>query len=283
MNRTRVGRARITVGSVAATALGTAWALIVLLPIYFLVLGSLRSEADYLTSDPWLPSGGLTAGAYAAAIHGVGGAVINSVIVTIAVVLIVIIFGVPAAFALVRYRSKLTKTMYVLFLAGLAVPLEGTIVSVFILVVKLGLYDQLLGIILPLAAFNMSLAVIILVAFLRDIPDSLFEAMALDGAGRFATLISLVFPLVRPPLLGLGIFVTLQSWNSLLLPLVTTTSANKAVLPVALLRLQGSDSANYPAILASVVLSALPIVVLYLVGRKQLIEGMVITSGATSK
>lgn len=107
--------------------------------------------------------------------------------------------------------------------------------------------------------------------------------MALDGAGRFATLISLVFPLVRPPLLGLGIFVTLQSWNSLLLPLVTTTSANKAVLPVALLRLQGSDSANYPAILASVVLSAVPIVVLYLVGRKQLIEGMVITSGATSK
>jgi raffinose/stachyose/melibiose transport system permease protein len=283
MNTTHARRPRTTAGSVVTTALATVWALIVLLPIYFLLLGSFRSQADYLTSDPWLPSGDLTFSAYAAAVQGVGGAVINSVIVTIAVVLIVIIFGVPAAFALVRYRSRLTKTMYVLFLAGLAVPLEGTIVSVFILVVKLGMYDQLLGIILPLAAFNTSLAVIILVAFLRDIPDSLFEAMALDGAGRFATLISLVFPLVRPPLLGLGIFVTLQSWNSLLLPLVTTTSAGKAVLPVALLRLQGSDSANYPAILASVVLSAVPIVVLYLVGRKQLIEGMVITTGATSK
>lgn len=144
------------------------------------------------------------------------------------------------------------------------------------------MYHSLLGVILPTAAFNMSLAIVVLVAFLRDIPDSLFEAIALDAAGRLRTLVSLVFPLARAPLLGLGIFVTLQSWNSLLLPLVTTTSASKAVLPVALLRLQGSDSANYPAILASVILSALPIVLLYLVGRRQLIEGMVLTSGAAS-
>lgn len=119
MRRTGARSFRPTLGSVVTTALGTAWALIVLLPIYFLLLGSFRSESDYLTSDPWLPSGGLTVSAYAAAVQGVGGAVINSVIVTVAVVLIVIIFGVPAAFALVRYRSRLTKTMYVLFLVGL--------------------------------------------------------------------------------------------------------------------------------------------------------------------
>lgn len=276
-------RRQSTAGSVVAATLGTLWALVVILPIYFLVLGSLRSEDNYLTSSPWLPTGGLTLGAYSAALDGIGPAAINSVIVTVAVLVLVVAFGVPAAFALVRYRSRLTTGMYVLFLAGLAVPLEGTIVSIFILVVRLGLYDSLLGVILPTAAFNMSITVIILVAFLRDIPDSLFEAIALDGAGRLRTLFSLVFPLSRAPLLGLGIFVTLQSWNSLLLPLVTTTSASKAVLPVALLRLQGSDSANYPAILASVVVSAVPIVVLYLVGRRQLIEGMVLTSGAGSK
>jgi ABC-type glycerol-3-phosphate transport system permease component len=152
-----------------------------------------------------------------------------------------------------------------------------------VLVVKFHLYDTLAGIILPSAAFNIAIAILILVAFLRDIPSSLFEAMDIDGAGRLRVLRSLVFPLARPPLLGLGVFVILGTWNSLLLPLVTTTSNSEAVLPVALLRLESSDSANYPAIMASVVISAIPIVVLYVMGRRQLINGLVISSGGAGR
>jgi ABC-type glycerol-3-phosphate transport system permease component len=276
-------RKRTSAGSVLAAILGIAWALVVLAPIYFLVLGSLRNQADYLTASPWIPTGGITLGSFQTAMSGVGVAVRNSVIVTVAVCALVIVVSVPAAYALVRGRSRSLRTMYGLFLVGLAVPLEGTVVSVFVLVVKFHLYDTLVGIILPSAAFSISISILILVAFLRDIPRSLFEAMDIDGAGQLRVLWSLVFPLARPPLLGLGVFVILGTWNSLLLPLVTTTSNSEAVLPVALLRLQSSDSANYPAIMASVIISAIPIVVLYIAGRRQLINGLVISTGGAGR
>lgn len=269
---------RSTVGSMTAGGLGTLWAVIALAPLYFLVLGSLRSEGSYLTANPWVPVGGLTLANYKVALDGVGTALVNSVIVTVSVCLLVILLSVPAAFAIVRSKAKGVRLSYVAFLVGLAIPLEGTIVSVFIIVLHLGLYNSLAAIILPTGAFSVPLAVLILVAFLRDVPLELYDAMALDGAGQLSVLRSLVFPMARPPLLGISVFVALNAWNSLLLPLVTTSSSSQAVLPVALLRLQSSQGADYPAILASVVWSAVPIIVFYLIGRRRLIGGLVVAS-----
>ena len=266
------------IGAVVSGVLGTAWAAIAVAPLYFLVLGSLRGEGAYLTANPWWPSGGVTLLNYRVALNGIGTALMNSVIVTVSVCALVVLLSVPAAYAIVRGRGKGIRLCYILFLAGLAIPIEGTIVSVFIIVIHLHLYNSLAGIIVPTAAFAIALAVLILVAFLRDVPSELYEAMDLDGAGKLQLLRSLVFPMARPPLLGIGVFVALSSWNSLLLPLVTTTSNSQAVLPVALLRLESSNGADYPAILASVVWSAIPIIVLYLVGRRQLIGGLVIGS-----
>lgn len=274
---------RTTVGSVVSATFGVIWGIIALAPLYFLVLGSLRSESTYLTANPWLPSGGVTLENYAVAMTGVGVAFRNSIIVTVAACALVIILAVPAAFAIVRGRGAALRGVYWLMLAGLAIPIEGVIVAIFVLVVRLHLYDTLAGIILPTTAFSLAISVLILVAFLRDIPKSLFEAMDLEGAGRLRVLFSLVYPMARPPLLGLGLFVTLGSWNSLLLPLVTTTSKSESVLPVALLRLVGSDTANYPAILASVVVSALPILILYILGRRQLIGGLTLGAGGFSR
>ncbi|HLI00605.1 MAG TPA: carbohydrate ABC transporter permease [Acidimicrobiales bacterium] len=274
---------RRTLGSCLAAVGGLAWAVVVLAPLYFLVLGSFRGQANYLTANPWLPTGGLTTVSFSDALGGIGRAFVNSAIVTVAVCAVVIVTGVPAAYGIIRGRGRASKLAYGAFLIGLAVPLEGTIVAIFVIVVHLGLYDTLAAIILPTAAFSIAITILILVAFLRDVPGELYEAMQLDGAGHLRMVRSLVFPMARPPLLGIGVFVALNSWNSLLLPLVTTTSASQAVLPVELLKLQSSDAANYPAILASVVLSSLPIIVLYIVGRRHLINGLVIGAAGTGK
>lgn len=274
-------RRRVTVGSVVTGLLGAGWALVAAAPLYFLLLGSLRSEGTYLTANPWLPVGGLTLSNFGTALSGIDVPLANTVIVTASSCALVILVSVPAAYAIVKARSRGVRLAYLLFLGGLAIPLEGTIVSVFIIVLHVGLYDSLAGIIVPTTAFGIPLAVLILVAFLRDVPLEMYEAMALDGAGTFRVLWSLVFPMARPPLLGIGVLVALNSWNSLLLPLVTTTSTSEAVLPVALLRLQSSNGADYPAILASVVWSAIPIIVLYLVGRRHLIGGLVIGSAGS--
>jgi len=274
---------RRTVGSCFAAVGGLAWAAVVIVPLYFLVLGSFRGEANFLTANPWVPTGGLTMSSYAAAVDGIGRSLVNSVIVTIAVCLVVIVTGVPAAYGIIRGRGRLSKMAFGAFLIGLAVPLEGTIVAIFVIVVHLDLYNTLLAIILPTVGFSMPITILILVAFLRDIPGEFYEAMQLDGAGHLRMVRSLVLPMARPPLLGIGVFVALNTWNSLLLPLVATTSPSQAVLPVELLRLQSSNASDTPAILASVVVSALPIVVVYIVGRRQLINGLVIGGSAGAR
>jgi raffinose/stachyose/melibiose transport system permease protein len=109
---------------------------------------------------------------------------------------------------------------------------------------------------------------------MRDIPSELFESMLVDGAGDWRILWALVLPLTRPALATVGIYAALNVWNGFLFPLVLTESANTRVLPLSLWTYQGQYTTNIPAVLAAVVLSALPLVAVYIVGRRQLISGL---------
>ncbi len=129
--------------------------------------------------------------------------------------------------------------------------------------------------ILPNVAFGIPLSVLVLVTYIRDIPKELHESMLLDGAGHFQILRKLVVPLSRPALITVVIYETIQVWNGFLFPLVLTQSASVRVLPLALWSYQGQFTTNVPAILAAVLLSATPIILLYIFGRRQLLGGLV--------
>ncbi len=115
---------------------------------------------------------------------------------------------------------------------------------------------------------------LILANFIRDVPKELFEAMRVDGATEWMTMWRLVAPLTRPALLTVSIFNALTIWNGFLLPLILTQSPDKRTLPLALWTFQGQYSVNVPAIAAAVVLTTLPILVLYAFGRRQLLGGL---------
>ncbi|MFM9695054.1 carbohydrate ABC transporter permease [Streptomyces europaeiscabiei] len=136
------------------------------------------------------------------------------------------------------------------------------------------MYDTLGAIVLPSAAFAIPLTVIILVNFLRDIPDELYESMRADGAGDWRMLWNLALPLSRPALITVVIYDALNVWNGFLFPLILTQSPDKRTLPLFVWSFQGEFTINVPAILAVVVLSTLPILVLYVLGRRQLIGGL---------
>ena len=155
---------------------------------------------------------------------------------------------------------------------GLAIPLQATIIPIYLIIIKLRLYDTLLAIILPSIAFAIPLSVLVLANFIRDVPNELFESMRMDGATEWTTLWRLAFPLTRPALVTVAIFNGLTIWNGFLLPLVLTQSPDRRTLPLALWTFQGQYSVNVPAVLASVVLTTLPILVLYVVGRRQLLS-----------
>jgi raffinose/stachyose/melibiose transport system permease protein len=136
------------------------------------------------------------------------------------------------------------------------------------------LYDSLVAIILPSIAFAIPLSVLILANFVRDVPNELFESMRVDGATEWGTLWRLAFPLTRPALVTVSIYNGLTVWNGFLLPLILTQNPDKRTLPLALWTFQGQYSVNVPAVLASVALTTLPLLVLYVLGRRQLLSGL---------
>jgi len=253
---------------------GFVWFAIVAFPVYWMVITSFRHQAGFLIQDPVVPSKP-TVGQYHRVIKvGFLSYLRNSSVVTFSVVLLVLVFSLMAAYAIVRGEGWITSGTFRLFLLGLAIPLQAAIIPIFFIVSKMQLYDTLWALIFPTAAFSIPLSVLILVNFLRDVPAELFEAMKIDGASEWRMLWRLATPLSRPALLTVGIFAALGAWNGFLLPLVLTQSTSTRVLPFALYDFQTQFGINIPAVLAAVVLTTLPVFVLYLIGRRQLLSGM---------
>lgn len=252
------------------------WLIVVLIPIYWIVVTSLKTQSNYFVQNPLAPPGEPTVSNYQLVLESefvryFG----NSVIVTLATVIPAVLISFMAAFAIVRGgHSRFLRGANSLFLMGLAIPLQAVIIPVYLIIIRLKMYDTLAAIVLPSIAFAIPLSVLVLTNFIRDVPRELFESMRVDGATEWGTLWRLVFPLTRPALVTVTIYHGLMTWNGFLLPLILTQSPDQRTLPLALWTFQGQYSINVPAIAASVVLTTLPIVVLYALGRRQLLSGL---------
>jgi raffinose/stachyose/melibiose transport system permease protein len=253
---------------------GWIWLVVVILPIYWIVVTSLKTQANYYATNPLALPTSPTLSNYTLVIRSdFATYFVNSVIVTLGTILPTLLVSFMAAFAIVRGNSRFLRSINWLFLMGLAIPLQATIIPVYLIIIKLKLYDSLLAIILPSIAFSIPLSVLVLSNFIRDVPKELFESMRVDGASEWTTLYRLALPLTRPALVTVAIYNGLGVWNGFLLPLILTQSPSKRTLPLGLWTFQGQYGVNVPAILASVVLTTLPILVLYAIGRRQLTAG----------
>jgi raffinose/stachyose/melibiose transport system permease protein len=258
-----------------AALLGLVWLVIALYPVYYMFITTLRSRAEFLEASPWLPPLSPTLENYVSVLtSGFGLYFINSVVVTLVTVALIVFVSFLAAYVISRVRSRAVYFTFNLFLLGLAIPLQAAIVPIYILIIQMGLYDTLLALIFPQVAFGIPLTILILVNFIRDIPNELYDSMVIEGAGHTRLLRSLVLPLSRPALITVIIYNALQVWNNFLFPLVLTQSSNIRVLPLALREFQGQYGINVPGLLAAVFLSALPIIFLYIVARRQLLGGL---------
>ncbi|GAA0940427.1 carbohydrate ABC transporter permease [Kribbella koreensis] len=257
-------------------AAGWLWLVIVLIPLYWIVVTSFKDQAGFFTQNPFALPADPTTENYKLVIESdFPRYFVNSVIVTAGTILPAVAIAFMAAYAIVRGAgSRFLAGVNGLFLMGLAIPLQATIIPVYLLIIKMHLYDSLLAIILPSIAFSIPLSVLVLTNFIRDVPKELFESMRVDGATEWGMLRTLALPLTRPALVTVSIYNGLGVWNGFLLPLILTQSPEKRTLPLALWTFQGQYSVNVPAVLASVVLTTLPIVILYALGRRQLLSGL---------
>ncbi len=268
-------RRRMRPWSTLTFLLGTCWLVVVLAPIYFMVLASLRTQGDYLTANPWLPTGPLTTSEYSTVFNaGLGTYLVNSVVVTASCIVLTVALSLGASFRMVRRTTRASGAFLKVLLFGLAVPIQAIIVPLYLLVDKMHLYDTLQALILVMSASAIPVSVLIMLSYIRDIPRELLDAMSIDGANEWKVFAKLVWPLSLPVLATVAIYDGLNVWNNFLLPLILTQSSSVSVLPLGLYKFEGTYGIDVPAILAAVVLSVLPLLVLYVGMRRQMVRGI---------
>jgi multiple sugar transport system permease protein len=199
----------------------------------------------------------------------------NSVIVTGFTVGINLLFSATAGFAFAKTRFPGRQALFVVILATLMVPSFSLFIPLFTMIVKWGLVNTYLALILPQAASPVG--IFLLKQYTETIPDELMNAASIDGAGIFRSFFLVVFPLITPALAAAAIFAFLASWNSFFWPLVATTKAGMRTLPVGLAVFQGQFRSDWALICAGSFMTLLPALVLYVALQKYFVQGIAMT------
>lgn len=256
------------------------WLVLIGLPLYVMLAATLQSRPDYSANGPLSFPKHFTLSNYTQDFsNGFGHFFLNTILVTAAVVAIVLLVIPPLSYAIVRSRGRVTTGVFRLFLLGLAIPSQAVIVPMFYVISKAGLYDNLIGVILPTAAFSLPVCALVLTGVMREINSELYEAMAMDGASPTRTFFQLVVPLCKSGLSTIVVFSALQAWNGFLFPLVLTQSDSSKVITLGLFNFQTEHGIDVPGLLAAVVLSMLPIFIVYLFARRALVQGLMGVGG----
>ncbi|WP_245812163.1 carbohydrate ABC transporter permease [Actinophytocola xinjiangensis] len=253
----------------------TLWLVIVGVPIYTMISWSLQTRDDFLDHGPIALPRAITLENIAGVLDtGFVRYLLNTAIVTFSCVALTLLVAIPAAYAIVRSTSWISGFAFRIFLLGLAIPAQATIIPLYLIINRMQLYDSLTAIILPTVAFALPLAVLVLAGSLRDVSDELYDAMTVDGAGPFRIMWQLVVPMSRGSIAAVGTYSALGAWNQFLFPLILTVDPNLRVITLGLQSYRQEFQINLPGMMMAVLLTALPVFVLYLVARRWLIAGL---------
>ncbi|UAC01961.1 carbohydrate ABC transporter permease [Dactylosporangium vinaceum] len=251
-------------------------ALVFLFPFYYMLIGSLQAEPDTSVAGA-IPSAGLTLHNYADINSRVDllRSLLNSGIFTGGVLLGTVVFGVLAGYALARLQFRGRGALFGLVLLIQVIPFQLLLIPLYVLIVRgYGLADSYLGMILPFA-INTT-AVFIFRQFFLQLPDDLFAAARLDGAGELRILWSVALPLVRPALLTAVLLTFIGPWNEFLWPFLITKDASMQPLAVSLANYISNVSARaanpFGAILAGACVLAAPAVALFIAFQRQFVS-----------
>jgi len=246
-----------------------------LAPVVYIILGGFRTNSQITNSPAGLPSP-WAFGNYLDVLKGgvFWQEVVNSTISAVATTVGVVVLGLMASYVLARYRFRGRGAMYTLFAAGLMFPMTVAITPLYIMIKSLGLINTLPGIILPQIAFALPVTVIILVPFLRAIPDEIEEAASIDGCSRLGFFFRMVVPLSVPGVVTVGILAFVGSWNSYLLPLFVLNDQATYTLPLGVQAFASQYSVDTAKVLAFTSLSMIPALVFFSLFERRIVGGL---------
>lgn len=199
----------------------------------------------------------------------------NTFIITASAVLLIVIFGSMAGYALARTKSRLGNRVFLLFLAGLIVPFQMNIVSLYKIVKSFGLMNTLFAVILVDAAINTPQAIFLFKEFIEStIPKELEEAAAIDGCSVVKRFFVIVLPLLKPVISTVVIIVTLNVWNEFMTPLLFLQSRENGVILQEVTRNIGQFATDWTALFPMLMLGVAPLMIFYIFMQKYIIAGV---------
>ena len=254
--------------------------LLVVYPFLVLLYGSLKSEGDFLAnplSFPVVPHFENYAYAWNAA-H-IPNYTINSAIVAGTTVVLTLVLAATASYGLSQFRFRGAKLIYLSFVLLLTIPVQIYIIPLYIIVVKMRLANNYLGLILPYTAGSLPLAVFLFRTYFDALPADLVDAARIDGCNHFRAFLHILLPLAKPIIATVSIFTFVGAWNEFFLALVFIHDPNLATLPLGLQAFFINQyQTQFPQLFATLIVSIAPIVVVYLVLQRQFMAGL--TAGA---
>ncbi len=260
------------VGGASHTVL-TIWSLVVIVPLLWVIMSSFKTSSEIFAS-PFAPPASLQFVNYVNAwtTAGIGSFFFNSVIVVFGALFVTMLFGSMSAYVLARFTFPGSRLLYYLMLAGLTFPVFLAIVPLFFVLRGIGLLNTLPGLILTYAAFAFPFTVFFLFAFFRSLSKSIAEAAAIDGAGEWRTFFSVMLPMAKPGLATVAILNFVGLWNQFLLPVALNTNRDNYVLTqgMAAFASQAGYSVDFGALFAAVVITVIPVLIVYLIFQRQL-------------
>jgi raffinose/stachyose/melibiose transport system permease protein len=261
--------------TIALVALATVF----FFPMVWMVLSSFKTNGA-IFSDPFaLPASiDLDKWVQAWTVGNIGQYALNSAIVTAISVTVILVVGAAAAFALSRYRFRGRSVALGLFALGLLLPLQSYFIAQSTIFTQLGITDTRQALIIPYAAMGLALAIYLLKVYLDALPDELFEAARIDGAGDAQLFRTLAMPLLRPGLATVAIFSALAAWNEFLLALLYIQDDTLKTIPTGLLAFSTRYVTDYSLLFSALSIVTIPMIVIYVVFNRQIVEG--ITAGS---
>jgi raffinose/stachyose/melibiose transport system permease protein len=246
------------------------------IPFFFMIITSLKSNADVFGAPPFALPSTLNWANYLDAVKRVDllRAIWHSTTIAIIKVPIGLFISAMAAYAITRLKVPFPRGLLVIFVLGTLVPIQVALGTLFEIIYKLGLLSTQLGIILPYIAFGVPYQVFILSGFFEAIPTEMDEAARIDGANNFRLFWSIILPLAKPALAALFILDFVATWNEYSMALVILQRQESWTVPLSLQGFSSAYQTFYGPLNAAIIMSILPVVIIYLLFQRYFVEGM---------
>ncbi len=268
---------KLTIRNYIVEAILILSSLLIIIPVLIMIFGSFKTSAEVLSFSLKPPEKWMFAN-YVKVFEegGIPRAFLNSLLITGISSVINIVASSAASFILVRRETKLANTLYMFFFMGLIAPMS-TITTIRI-VQMLGFYGSISSVILIYASLNTAFSVFLYSGFIKTIPKALDEVAFLEGASVFGVFFRIVTPLILPVNATVAIMVFMSVWNDITIPLYFLTDSSTWTMPLSIYNFYGKYSRDWNLIFANLVLTSLPVFILYLFGQKYIVSGL--TAGA---